>query len=359
MRLNNNQQAFLALLKAGLWEKEFKLSEGVEIDFIEVYRIAEIHASTGLIAAGFEHVTDMKIPQEIVFQFVGAALQLEQRNNAMNEFINTIIDEMRRKGIYTILVKGQGLAQCYIRPLWRACGDIDFFFSDNEFVKAVKYFKEIGAVEFQNAQYTKSYGVILKPWMIELHGTLRSVLSTTVDKEIDNVQKDIFWCGDVRTWKNGKIDIFLPGVNSDIFLLFTHFIRHFYKNVFVIRQVCDWCRLLWSYREMIDTDLLTRRLNRTHLLPEWKAFASVAVEWLGMPSEVMPLYDDSSVWMRKADKIISFALCKKKPSKIRDVVTVAWIFPANTFRFLPSLLFNVNCLKIKERFAKHIWLRSL
>lgn len=349
MGLNNNQQAFFALLKAGLWEEDAKHVEFTEVDFNAINAIAEKHATIGLIAAGLEHITDQKVPKEIALQFVGSALQLEQRNKAMNDFINATVGEMRKNGIYTILVKGQGLAQCYSRPLWRACGDIDFFFSDKEFVKAINFFKSKGAVEFQDARYTKSYGVIMEAWMVELHGTLRSGLSARVDSEIDAVQKEVFGLGDVRVWRNGEEDISLPGVNSDLFLLFTHFIRHFYQNEFVIRQVCDWCRFLWTYREAIDVEQLLNKLDKTHLLPEWKAFASFAVEWLGIPADAMPLYDDDMCWKRKAERIVRFAMDDSKPSKFRATITVAKIFSANTFKFLPALLLNVNWLKIKER----------
>ena len=85
----------------------------------------------GLIAAGLEYVIDVKVPKEDLLSFAGYAVQLEQTNKAMNEFIAKIVKEMQRREIYTLLVKGQGIAQCYERPLWRACGDVDLFMSDH------------------------------------------------------------------------------------------------------------------------------------------------------------------------------------------------------------------------------------
>lgn len=74
---------------------------------------------------------DVKVPKEILLQFIGQSLQLEQRNQAMNIFIAEIVDKMRIEGIYTLLVKGQGIAQCYERPLWRASGDVDLLLSQD------------------------------------------------------------------------------------------------------------------------------------------------------------------------------------------------------------------------------------
>ena len=55
--------------------------------------------------------------------YIGQTLQIEQRNRAINEFVARLIGELRKADVYTLLVKEQGIAQCYERPLWRACGD--------------------------------------------------------------------------------------------------------------------------------------------------------------------------------------------------------------------------------------------
>ena len=70
-----------------------------------------------------------------------------------------------------------------------------------------------------------------------------------------------------------------------------------------MRQICDWCRLLWTYRERIDRDLLLRRLREMGIVSEWKAFGAFAVEWLGMPVEAMPLYSPEASWRRRAKRI--------------------------------------------------------
>lgn len=56
---------------------------------------------------------------------------IEQRNKGMNIFISELIDKLQKEDIYAILVKGQGIAQCYEKPLWRSSGDIDLLLSDS------------------------------------------------------------------------------------------------------------------------------------------------------------------------------------------------------------------------------------
>ena len=81
MKLNNNQQAFFDLVKAGLWEQEVRLSQLKDIDFASVQGIAEEQSVVGLVTAGLEHVSDVKVPQEILLQFIGNTLQIEQQGH--------------------------------------------------------------------------------------------------------------------------------------------------------------------------------------------------------------------------------------------------------------------------------------
>ncbi len=112
MILNNDQKASLALVRAGLWEKEVLLASYGKFDLKEIYRLAQEQAVLGLVASGLVHVTDVKFPKEEVLQFVGRTLQIEQQNKAMYAFIADLIKKLRKEVIYAILVKGQGIAQC-------------------------------------------------------------------------------------------------------------------------------------------------------------------------------------------------------------------------------------------------------
>ena len=308
MRLDNNQKAFFALVKAGLWEQEIRLSQFGEIDFNEVYRLAEEQSVVGLVTAGFEHLTEGGAPQEDVLQFIGLCLQLEQRNKAMNLFIEKIVDKMRDAGIYTILVKGQGIAQCYEKPLWRAAGDVDFFLNEQNYEKAKVFLKPLADVVETENVYNKHQAMTMGLWEVELHGTMRSQLWWAIDRKIDEIQNDTFYKGNVRAWRNGKTDIFLPSVDNDVIFIFTHILQHFFHNGIGLRQVCDWCRLLWTYKDKIDRNLLESRLRYMGLMSEWKALAALAVDTLGMPVAAMPFYSDKKKWKRKANRIIAIII---------------------------------------------------
>ncbi len=357
-------EAFFALVRAGLWgEADANLNlnandnlfEGVEWE--KIYKLAQEQSVQGLVLAGLEQYKNLNVNldvnQKLLLQWIGEVQVIEQRNKAMNQFIADLVEKMRAADIYTLLVKGQGIAECYERPQWRASGDIDFFLSDANYEKAKSFLKPLANDGKPERRYSKEIGFYVNSWLIELHGTLHTGLSTRVDKSIDTVQRDVFYTGNVRSWHNGNTQVFLPAADEDVFLVFTHFVKHFYKEGGVtLRQMCDWCRLIWTFRSDLDLRVLETRIRKARLLAEWRAFAKLAINYLGMPEEAIPLYSKDKKWSKKAERIVAFILKGGEWRKFQDTYRVGRIFPKSTLRFLSGIILNVNWLKIKERVFK-------
>ena len=306
--LDKNTQAFLTLVRAGLWEKEAQLSQYGSIDFNEILRLTEEQSVVGLVSAGLEHVCDIKVPKEVALQFVGSALQLEQRNLAMNDFVAKLIEYLRKEDVYAILVKGQGLAQCYERPMWRASGDIDLLLSEDNYNKAVKFLTPKASTIEEEIISIRHKGMVIDSWVVELHGTMRCRLWKKVDRIIDETQKEVFFGGSVRSWLNGNTQVFIPRADEDVIFVFSHVLQHFYRDGIGLRQVCDWCRLLWVFKDRINQNLLNSRLKRAGVMTEWKTFAAFVVDYLGMPTSAMPFYSDSLKWKRKAKGLFNYII---------------------------------------------------
>jgi hypothetical protein len=230
VRIDNNTRAFLSLVQAGLWEQEVRLEPFGKVDFEEIMRLAEEQSVVGLVTAGLEHVADVNVPSEDKLQFVGQTLQIEQRNEAMNAFIGNLVNKMRIHGIYTLLLKGQGIAQCYERPLWRTCGDVDFFLSKDNYQKAIDYLSPIAIWTEEENYYIQHIAMTIDEWEVELHGTLRGGLWKRLDKTLDDVKKAIFFDGKIRSWKNKNVQVFLPKEDEDVIYVFSHILQHFFKE---------------------------------------------------------------------------------------------------------------------------------
>lgn len=301
MRFDNNTQAFLALVRAGLWEKGVLLSPYLDIKWQEVYRLATEQSVLGLVLAGLEH-SDAKPPKELLLQWIGEIQQLEQRNKAMNGFVAELMSRLWKEDIYCLLVKGQGVAQCYEKPLWRCAGDIDLLLSDENYKIAKNILTPVASEVAKEDETTKHQALVINGFDVELHGRMPFLISKRVDDGIDEVLNDIFCIGNVRTWNCDDTQVFLPSPDNDVILVFTHFLHHFFIEGVGLRQICDWCRLLYSYRDSLRYGLLESRIRRMGLMTEWRAFASLAVDTLGMPAEAMPFYDVR--FKDKADRVL-------------------------------------------------------
>ena len=365
MKNNNNLQAFFSLLRAGLWaESEKQVSLDSPVDWKDIYQLATEQSVLGLVLAGIDYLPiDQRPPKVELLHWIGEIQMLEQQNIEMNAFIGEQVEMMRDAGIYTLLVKGQGVAQCYEHPLWRSCGDVDLFLSDDNYEKAKSFLTPLAAHVDAEGIASKHLGMTIEPWVVELHGRLYTGLSSCIDKELDDVYQDTFLGGNVRSWLNGNVQVFLLAVENDVFYIFTHILQHFYKGGIGLRQVCDWCRLLWMYREKIDRNKLEIRLGRAKIMTEWKAFAAFAVKYLEMPVEAVPFYSFDKKWRLKADKISSFVMevgnfgqnrdmsyYGKKSyfmqkiisfgHRTGDIIRHAGIFPLNSMRLFPKMVYN-------------------
>lgn len=360
--LHSNTVILLELIRGGLWGTEVSLSNCEDIDYSSVMQLAEEQSVVGLVTAGLERVEDVKIPQQWSLQFIGSTLQLEQRNKSMNDFVATLVGKMRTAGIYILLVKGQGIAQCYEKPLWRACGDVDLFLSDENYNKAKEILVPLATSVEKEYEREKHLGMSIDGWVVELHGRLYCGLSSRIERELDDIYVDTFNGGNVRSWINNGVQIFQLGVENDVFYVFTHILQHFYKEGVGFRQICDWCRLMWTYREKMDVKKLESRLKRACIMTEWKAFYALASKYLGMPDIDSGFMCHDSRFDKKADRIMEFVLksgnmghnrdmshfskrpylirkCVSMGRRIGDLINHARIFP------LDSLLFSFSIMK--------------
>lgn len=369
---NKSIAAFFTLIKAGLFgrteDAEKLLQEGV--DWAEVYQLAKEQGVVGLATEGIEtfHAEWLKthssplVPKEWTLKFVGATLKLEKKNIAMNHFIALLANELRKKDVKTLLLKGQELATCYEKPLWRTCGDVDLLLNQEDYQKAKEYLLPLASLSEQENAYKNHLGLKLGKWVVELHGSLRCGFSFHVDKELDKMYNDTLSGGHVELLTNKKVQIFKLEKENNVLYVFAHFLNHFYKGGVGIKQICDWSRLLWTCRDTLDLKHLDSRLKNIGLVSEWKAFGMFAVEYLGMPEHAMPFYVDEKKWRRKAKRIHSFVIktgnlghnrqgnpnsgsyltrkIKSSWQRICDLEHHFMIFPVNALRFFPGILLN-------------------
>ena len=399
--LSNNQKGFFELLRTGLWGDIPVQGEGFrvfgqakrqsraidsllsDVDWNEVYQLAQEQSVQGLVLQGIETVQGSwlkvqgswlkvhgspLVPKVLLLQWIGEVQVIEQQNKEMNAFVAELIEKLRQNDIYVLLVKGQGIAQCYDKPLWRCSGDVDLFLSDSNYEIAKRVLVPLASEVETEYVGSKHLGMTIDGWVVELHGSLRVGLPNRINRELDDIQTDTFKCGNVRSWMNGRTQVFLLGKENDIVYVFVHFFNHFYKEGVGLRQLCDWCRLMWTYRDEIDVKKIEGCIQEMGLVSEWKAFYNLASRYLGMPDFGSGLMVHDSRFDKKADRIMEFILKSgnmghKRGSwlmehdswlsrqyvvrkafsmgrRIGDLINHARIFPLDSLRFFPRIMFN-------------------
>lgn len=377
-----NQQAFFELLKTGLWgngNPDIRIDGAT--DWQEVYQLAQEQSVQGLVLQGIETVQGSwlkvhgsshseaakpsapLVPKVLLLQWIGEVQVIEQRNKEMNAFIAELIEKLRKADIYALLVKGQGIAQCYEKPLWRCSGDVDLLLSYDNYQKAKTLLTPLASEVETEYEGISHLGMTIDGWVVELHGSLRVGLPQRINRLLDDIQADTFYRGNVRSWINGQTQIFMLGKENDIVYVFVHFFNHFYKEGVGLRQLCDWCRLMWTYKDSLNYGLLEQRIKRAGLVSEWKAFYNLASRYLGMPDFGSGLMVHDSRFDKKADRIMEFILksgnmghnrdmshfskypylirkCVSMGRRISDMINHARIFPLDSLRFFPRIMFN-------------------
>lgn len=185
---------------------------------------------------------------------------------------------------------------------------MDLLLSQKNYEKAKDYLQGKASHVDKEDEKRNHLGMTIDGWIVELHGTLLTGISNRLNKVILQVQDAILFSGEVRSWQDGKTQVFLPSADNDVFLVLSHILEHFYVGGIGLRQICDWCRLLWTYKGSINEKLLERRLKDAGIMTEWKGFAAFAVDYLGMPVAVMPFYEDKQKWHKKADRLCAMIL---------------------------------------------------
>lgn len=318
MRKKRYPPFFFSLLQAGLWDKDVSVTPTGDVSVSDIHHFSMEQSVLGLVTAGLVHVSGIRVPKEEILLLIGETLQIEQRNRAMNVFISVLIDKLRKVGLNVLLVKGQGIAQCYAKPLWRACGDIDLLIDDNNYDKAKNYLISIADKEWSEVIERKHLEVTIEGWIVELHGSLRGNVLNRIDVGLTSIQKELFEKEKFRLWQDGATTVYLPAPNEDVILIFTHILQHFSQGGIGLRQICDWCRILWMFRDEIDRQLLAERLHNMRIMSEWRVFGALAVRYLNMPVEGMPFYSTSNQLKRKAHRLFSFILYTGDLGKNRD-----------------------------------------
>ena len=293
------QQQFLELLRSGLWGKpaDASIFQG-EIDWKTILRLAKEQTVQVLVANGIETLPkELWPPKVVIFKLMEVRTKTAKMHLLLNSVLAKITAALNAEGIPSVLLKGQGLAQNYLIPESRICGDIDLYVGEENIDKAYDIIAalsnepqepEEGLTGKEMHRNLKVDGVV-----IELHRralvTYSSRLTRLVRKWTkNNLDAKSYNC-ELPSVDLNQVQVKVPAADFNSIFILYHAAHHMRVGGIGLRQICDWVMYLAKHYTEINTKELKGTLRRFNILPVWKEFGRFAVNILGLDPQYLPL----------------------------------------------------------------------
>ena len=290
-------KAFFHLLECGMWNTPPDMSfSWNNVDWVCILHLSMEQGVVGLIADGISKLpTALRPPKRVFVNMVMSVKGIEDDSDRALNMAMAVQSYLSQNQVETLIIKGVGMARNYPNPRHRVVGDIDLLTDSNldSFEKGRQLLRQIASKEeFDVDEERRHVAFDIKNQLVELHGLIGSF----VNKESEEFVRE--WATHHLStspvvWHLSKADIKLPPYQFDAIYIFLHFFHHFAGAACGLRQLCDWVLFLDKHGDKVDVGVLRNDLEKMKLMRAWQIFASVAVNYLGMPKEKMLLYDRS------------------------------------------------------------------
>lgn len=293
MTMTSSELQYFSLMRAALWGSPVSIDG--DIDWREVMRIAQHHATTVLVADVASRLPEGSRPPEDSLAKMKSAMrsnlfgQLESK-----QMLSTVVTALREKGIDPVLLKGFSLARLYPNPVLRQFGDIDLYVGLDHFHEACAVVRSLsGAYTWcMEVDSGRHYNVEFGKTVFEIHRVSADVTDPKEREVYAAIEQDGLKDHPQRVDLDG-LGILVPSNEFIVFFTFYHAWHHFLTTGVGWRQVSDVVMALHAYYGQLDSEKLCQWLESMHLLRPWQTFGYLMVACLGLPVGKVPFFDVS------------------------------------------------------------------
>ena len=305
--MTSTEEIFGELLKSSLWQASVsRVPERDEI--VGSIKLAKTQSVLGVVAntilsdaslSGL--LTDaekMNLKHFVISNF--------STSQMLNNALIAVVQELREYGIDPVLLKGQGIAKYYHVPELRQCGDIDIYVGENHFAKTCEVIGTMSSSEDHEGDIPslKHFHTRIGKAFFEIHRYTDVYWPRRLDRIYQKISDEGMKSNLVSLDFSG-VPVSTPSVDFNVFFIFNHFWHHFIADGVGLRQICDWVLLLHHNYGKVNLDYLETVLYDMKLMKQWQVFGNIAVDFLGLPPNEMPFYNDKyKVLSEKVLKLI-------------------------------------------------------
>lgn len=313
MQMNRSQTQFLELMRAGLWgvaadPDNFKPDS---TDWRAVLRIAKEQTMMVVVTDGIETLPkELWPPKEVMMKLAMMRVKTSQAHQLLNSTIAQIVAALEAEGVHSVLLKGQGIAQNYRRPESRTCGDIDLYTGLGGYTRAYEIIDALheGRPHKEAAECTHHLHTDLNGVEVEIHRQTSFLHGKRMDANFQEWSKqsldELFGSEALEMWDNGGTAVALAPATYNAFFILHHAVRHMTTEGVGFRQICDWVMLLHRCNSQVEVQLLSRKLKELRMERIWAEFGRLAVNYLGLPADELPLAPANLAPTRRTHKLL-------------------------------------------------------
>ncbi|MBR1801494.1 MAG: nucleotidyltransferase family protein [Bacteroidaceae bacterium] len=291
-QLEHWQQAFLELLRSGLWNQEpecrvFPLSPA---EWQQIYDEACRQTVQGIVHAAVQKLPpDLVPPWTLTVQWTSDVARLISTHRLMCSTAAQTQQLLRQAGLEPLLQKGLAAGSFYERPELRANGDIDWYIASDadfpqiqEFLQSRGYDSELrpdGSLCFEHS------GII-----VELHRHLVDLYSPRGREAVEALARAE---GPSQIALPGPVSVANPGPAMTLLMLIAHPLKHLCSVGIGLRQFCDLACACHALRGRFDVRTLHTAIHHAALERWCRLLGLFLIEMLALPADAWPWPTDA------------------------------------------------------------------
>lgn len=231
----------IEFLKFCLDDNKIKPVSANDIDWKKLLFWAEQQAIVGVFFDGIQRGgKSLDIPTDVLFEWIGYANGIENQNRKLNRKCSEIFKEYEESSMEIMLIKGQGNALLYPRPLLRTPGDIDILVSNIDRSKLTNYAKtkdHLTGHHYHHIEYED------EDISIEVHFLPCSMNNPFYHRRRQKwLRRNKGRCRKELPDNEGKIRV--PALKYNVVYQLAHMMHHFFDEGIGLRQMIDYYYLL-------------------------------------------------------------------------------------------------------------------
>ena len=240
-----------------------------------LYRVCVVQGVTAVVFDFVKTLPKSEAPElALLMEWLSAATAVEQTMRRMQITAEEFAEEMEKREIPMVVLKGLAFAQYYKNPLHRECGDLDCYMMGKKEAGDLTALELGGRME--EAGYKHSH-LQYKGLTIENHRFFTDFDNTPTGRLTEQVLGELI---QEEQTNLGNSKLRCPSANFNALFLLKHAQGHFIDEGIRMRHVLDWALFLKAKQKEVDWLRLLPMLETTHTAQFAGVMTAIAVRYL-------------------------------------------------------------------------------